>query len=114
EVHPPWEYKVCRKLSHVLLPALQPHAALLVLLAAAAGAGVVAADARATVLDRLGLHVRLAGAGVLVLRLAVILGGARRGRVRRARLHPGRADEVLVQPLHLEDEVGRLAVDGLP
>src|SRR5205823_1958212 len=91
-----------------------PHVAVLVLLAAAARAGVVAADLLPAVADRLG-HLGLA-AGVALRRLRLLLGrllhGRRRG-VRGGADHPHRLLERLAL-LYAEDHLGRLLLDALP
>src|SRR5437879_4944432 len=87
------------------------HVAVLIFLAAAAGAGIVAADALAAVADRLGLLVSLLAAGDgLVLLTADTLAVGDRSGARRRFMHrgpdlPERFLKTLIF-LHAQDRVG--------
>src|SRR5262245_17793113 len=92
--------------------------AVLVLLAAAAGARVIAADLVAAVADRLGLLVALGAAGDRRVLLAANPIRARRPHVARRLLgrrtdRPQRLLEALLF-LHAEDRVAHLVLHALP
>src|SRR5262245_14152752 len=90
------------------------HAAVLEFLAAAAGAGVVAADTDAAVADRLGPGVGVRAAIGLLLTALELFGRADSFGVGGARLDPRRADEIFVELLHLEDQARRLVANRGP
>src|SRR5262249_11819415 len=88
------------------------HAAVLELLAAAAGAGVVAADALLPVADRLLLGIRLTGVDGGLL-LAGDVGGAGRVVLDGGAFDKG-ATGRLVELFHAEDQVGHALGDIRP
>src|SRR5690606_21207562 len=90
------------------------QAALLVLLAATAGAGIVAADLFGAVANGLELDRRSAAPRGVDGRLLLLTDIARHLFVNRLRFGPGTFDEPLVEMLRLEDEVGDVGPHRLP
>src|SRR5262249_3480795 len=94
------------------------HVAILVLLAAAAGTGIVAADAFAAIADRLKLLIAalaVGDGGVLLTANVSVAGGgrARRGFVDHRADRPHRLLERFLF-FHAENGVGNLVLDALP
>ena len=112
-MRPTSSHRRCSTAFNDLTCSALPHAALLVFLAAAARAGIVAADFGFQVADRFDFLIGL-GAGDGRLLLAFDFAGRLGVFLDRLRLDPRAADETFVELFHLEDQVGHVVADAGP